>query len=164
MSLNIQSTVIIDLQFVCGNFNQTYVKEMVLLFADTTTPIHHHFKPPYPESELSRKIVRQNTYNKSHINGLDWNSGDLDYPMLAYILQTVENYTIVVKGPEKATFLGQYLSTKNIISIETNQSLVKMVDRYHNCPIHNRAYTRCGINNVFKVMFFMVENKMFLQQ
>lgn len=164
MSLDIKSTVLIDLQFVCGNFKQQYVKELVLLFADSTTPIHHHFKPPYSKNILSQRTIRQNTFNKNHINGLDWSSGYLEYSMLAYILQTVENYTIVVKGPEKVAFLGQYLSTNNIININTNQSLANMLDRYHNCPIHHRAFTRCGINIVFKIMFFMVTNKMFLQQ
>lgn len=164
MLLNIESTVIIDLQFVCGNFNHLYVKELVLLFADSTAPIHHHFKPPYLKNKLSRRNVRQNAFNKSNINGLEWSSGDLDYSMLAYILQTVENYIVVVKGPEKAAFLGQYLSVNNIIDIKTNQSLTNMVDRYHNCPIHHRSFKRCGINNIFKIMYFMVSNKMFLQQ
>lgn len=164
MSLDIQKTVLVDLQFVCGNFNHQYVKELVLLFADSTTPIHHHFKAPYHQDHLNKKIIMQNAFNKLHINGLDWNSGDMDYAMLTYILQTMENYTIVVKGAEKAAFLGQYLSANNIINIQTNRSLKNMVDRYHNCPIHHKGFQRCGINNVFKIMFFMVTNKMFLQQ
>lgn len=164
MSLNIHNTVLIDLQFVKGNFNHQYVKELVLLFADSTTPIHHHFKSPYPENQLSRRIRRQNAFNKLNINDLDWNSGDMDYTMLSNILQTVENFIVVVKGAEKAAFLSQYLSVNNIININCKQSLIKMVDRYHNCPIHRQGYTRCGVNNVFKIMFFMVSNKMFLQQ
>lgn len=163
-ALNIQSTVLIDLQFVCGNFNQQYVKELVILFADSTIPIHHHFKPPYPENQLSPRHVKQNVFNRKNINGLDWNLGDVDYSMLTYILQTLGNYTIVVKGPEKAAFLSQFLAAKDIIDIQTNRSLSNMVDRYHNCPIHHRGYTRCGVNNVFKIMFFMVTNKMFIQQ
>lgn len=162
--LNIQSTVLIDLQFVCGNYKQQYVKELVILFADSSNPIHHHFKPPYPENQLSPKYVKQNIFIRKYINGLDWSSGDMDYSMLAYILQTLENYTVVVKGPEKAAFLSQFLAANHIIDIQTNRSLSNMVDRYHNCPIHHRGYTRCGVNNVFKIMFFMVSNKMFLQQ
>lgn len=164
MSLHIQKTVIIDLQFVCGNFNQKYVKELVLLFADSITPIHHHFKAPYNQEQLNKKTLRQNAFIKLHINGLDWNSGDTDYSMLVYILQTVENFNIVVKGAEKAAFLSQYLSAKNIINIQTNRPLKNMVDRYYICPIHHRGFQRCGINNVFKIMFFIVANKMFLQQ
>lgn len=162
--LNIQSTVLIDLQFVNGNFNQQYVKELVILFADSSNAIHHHLRPPYSEKHLTRRVVRQNIFNRKFINGLDWNSGEMDYSMLAYILQTLEKYTVVVKGPEKAAFLSQFLDANNIMDIQTNKSLSNMVDRYHNCPIHHRGYKRCGINNVFKIMFFMVVNKMFIQQ
>lgn len=162
--LDIRSTVLIDLQFVCGNFKQHFVKELVILFADSSHPIHHHFKPPYPESNLSPRYIKQNNFNRQLINGLHWSSGDMDYSMLANIVQTLDNYTVVVKGPEKAAFLSQFLDVKNIIDIQMNRSLSNMVDRYHNCPIHHRGFSRCGVNNVFKIMFFMVANKMFLQE
>lgn len=162
--LDIQSTVIVDIQFVSGNFQQQYVKELVILFADETTPIHHHFESPYPENQLSQKMVKQNAFNHTFVNGLNWNSGDTKYTMLYDILQTIANYNVVVKGAEKATFLSQYLSVNNIINVQTNQSLKNMVDRYHNCPIHHRGFTRCGINNVYKILFFLIANKMFLQQ
>lgn len=161
---NIQNTVLIDVQFVCGNFKQQYVKELVILFADSTNTIHHHFKPPYPECKLSSRYLKQNIFNQKYIHGLDWSSGDTDYSMLAYILQTLENYTVIVKGIEKATFLSQFISVDNIIDIQTNKSLSKMVDRYHNCPIHHRGYSRCGVNNVCKILFFLDANNMFLQQ
>lgn len=163
-SLDIQSTVLVDIQFVSGNFQQQYAKELVILFADETTPIHHHFESPYPENQLSKRKVKQNAFNHKFVNGLNWNSGDTKYTMLNDILQTIANYNVVVKGVEKAAFLSQYISVNNIINIQTNQSLANMVDRYHNCPIHHRGYARCGVNNVFKIMFYMVYNKMFLQQ
>lgn len=163
MIFSIENTVVVDIQFLVGNNNHYYAKELVFLFSDSTTPIHHHIKQPHSEHELSNSAKQNNNYLLNFINGLDWTAGDVDYNNLDDIFQTISSYSIIVKGYAKKQFLAQYLPTNKIIDLSANTSLKNMYDRYHNCPIHDRSYSRCAVNNVHKIMYFMIENKMFHQ-
>lgn len=73
---------ILDIQFVCGNKGQYFIKELAVLTVGKIVPDTYHFLPPYPYQELSSKARRQIQYDMQNINGLRWNDGDIGYSNL----------------------------------------------------------------------------------
>lgn len=155
MSLNREKTVVVDLQFVHGNNNESYVKELALMMCDSITPSYTIFKPPYSYNELNDSAVWQTNFDYNNIHGLKWTDGSVEYIQLGDILQTLKDFTIIVKGFQKAEFIKRFLKSTHILNLDTKVGLGRLKNYRHNCPTHSPMYVRCAINNVFKVFIFM---------
>lgn len=155
MSFNREKSVVVDLQFVHGNNNECYVKELAFMMCNSITPSYHIFKPPYSHNELKDSAIWQTNFEYINIHGLKWDDGFVEYTRLGDILQTLKDFTIIVKGFQKAEFLKRFLKSTTIISQDTKVGLGRLINYTHNCPTHSPMYTRCAINNVFKIFIFM---------
>lgn len=155
MAFNQNKTVVVDLQFVHGNNNECYVKELAFMMADSVTPSYAIFKPPYSEYELNDSAVWQTKFDYNYIHALKWTDGAVEYMQLGDILQSLKDFTIVVKGFQKAEFLRRFLKSSTIINLDTKVGLNRMKNYKHNCPTHSPMYKRCAVHNVFKIFIFM---------
>lgn len=155
MSFNRENSVVVDIQFVHGNNNECYVKELAFMMCNSITPIYTIFKPPYSQNELNDTAVWQTNFDYNNIHGLKWTDGVVDYTRLSDILQTLKDFTIIVKGFQKAEFLKKFLKSSTIINLDTKVGLGRLKNYRHNCPTHPPIYVRCAINNVFKIFIFM---------
>lgn len=162
MSFEQNKSVIVDIQYLPGNFNQIFAKEVVFLFANSTSPIQFLFQSPYSVLELDRRSFWQCKFLYENINGLKWTDGEIEYSKLNHILQTIANYTIIVRGNQKKNFLKKFLPKSKIIDIDMGSSLKNFKNFSHNCQIHNSHYKRCGVNIVFKILFFMEKYNKFV--
>lgn len=155
MSIEQNISVIVDIQFISGNFNQMFPKELVFLFSNSISPTQYLLKSPYSYLELNRKSLRQCKFLHDKINGLKWSDGEIEYTELNNILQTISNFTIIVKGWQKKHFLRKFLPNTKIVDLNVGCSLRNLKNFHHNCQIHQPNYIRCGVNNVFKILFYM---------
>lgn len=161
MSYSQDLTVVVDIQFVAGNYGQLFAKEVVFLFTNSITPTYHLFKCPYSENELDAKAINQNKYTYNNINGLNWSDGSIEYNNMSQIFNGIKDFTIIVKGRQKQDFVKKFLVDSEIIDLDTGCSLKTMRNYSHSCPIHNHFYERCAINNVFKLLIFMEKQNLF---
>lgn len=151
---------ILDIQFVCGNNGQYFIKELAVLTIGTICPKVYHFMPPYPYQELSLKAKRQNNYDVKNINGLHWSGGTINYNSLTEVFSTFENATIYVKGEVKASFIRKYLSTSEIIELMQIPRLSELVNFQSHCQIHNNVPSvRCALQNCINIYLYMLINK-----
>ncbi|QKS69573.1 hypothetical protein [Drosophila-associated adintovirus 2] len=154
------SAVILDFQYVIGNYRQIFVKELAFMQAGSVIPNFFHFKPPYHAKELDQVILNNQHSTKRHINGLDWSEGDISYLSLSDILTPLNSFAaVIVRGETKKQFLTKYLST-NIIDVEIGQSLTCYPNYFTNCRIHKKQPVRCALNNLFK-LFVILESSNF---
>lgn len=161
-----------DIQFVVGNKNQHFAKEIAYVHANSI--VHHHFvfKPPFDYRELDEPARRQNAYNVNNINNLRWIEGNLPYSNVSSILwSSVQNCPtkaiktkIIVKGCQKKEFLLKYFdcdkTTIEIIDLDMGMSLAKIPNKFTDCEFHTNGEMRCAINNVYKLMFYLNKNNM----
>lgn len=102
---------ICDVQFVVGNGHEYFAKELAFCNLCSENVKQIALKPPYEKNLLDVKYQKQNAYNKSNINGLDWNDCDhddeIEYQELNKHLTDMFSSTrlIFVKGLEKQRFL-----------------------------------------------------------
>lgn len=164
MSSDQDKTVIIDIQFVTGNYNQVFAKEVVILFANSISPDQYLFKNPYSYLELNEKAIKQCRFVHDNINGLNWSDGHIEYTQLKDILENIKDFTIIVKGIQKQQFIKKFLSCSNILDLNIGCSLKKLKKFQHNCEIHDPNYERCAINNVFKILFYLERNNFFINK
>lgn len=146
------SVVFVDIQYVRGNNNQIFPKELVVLYANSLCPGQFLFKPPFPVNELTNYAVKQNNYCASTINGLNWSDGVAPYSEVENVLNTLKNFIIIVKGYEKQCFIQQYLKNSVIINFENCGSLKNLRNFVHNCYFHDGNYTHCAVLNVYKLL------------
>lgn len=117
-----QKLVVVDFQGFKDNKNQFVVKELCVGSKD----MHgdwwrdYLFCPPYPETELHRKVIVANSWITRNLTGLQWSSGKIPYHNLEAILHdTTKNaVTITIKGREKASFLRNLLRHRNVIDLD----------------------------------------------
>lgn len=158
MKLNRELVVLIDFQYLFGNNNQLFPKEMAIMEADTFAIDHIHFYEPYPEEELSDDAKIQNNFNKKKINNLDWNDGTIPYYRIKDVLSKYadEKYTVFVKGFEKKTFLTKYLD--NVCMINMPGRLNDYVRYKTSCPIHMDNSPRCAVLHVIQMFMYLEKN------
>lgn len=150
-----EKTILIDFQYLLGNNNQLFPKEMTIMQADTFIINYFLFKAPYPEEELSDDIKTQNHYSFQKINFLDWNEGDTSYNKIKEILEPYsdENYTVLVKGYEKKKFLEKYLD--NVCLINMPGRLQDYTKYRHGCPVHSSVANRCAVLHIINMFMFL---------
>jgi len=161
MTFNRSSTILLDFQYCLGNKKQLFPKELAYMQPDAFYIRHIHFAPPYPEKELDKEVIKQNLYNKKNINQLDWNYGETPYIYIKELMQqfVTNEYTVLVKGPEKKKFLEQYLD--NIELIDMPGSFEKYTQFKHRCPIHFPTFSRCAVNHVAQMFVHMEKTNQF---
>lgn len=150
--------ILLDFQFVFGNNEQIFIKELAFMNGGSVVPNYYLFKSPYHFKELDKAALRKYYYCKKYVNGLDWKTGCIEYLNVADILSPLNNATIIVVGKAKKEFLEKFLSS-NIINIELNTSLCKLPNYFANCPIHRNFDYRCVLNNVFKILYYLEKNE-----
>jgi hypothetical protein len=153
-------TVLLDIQFVTGNNNQQFVKELSYVYGDSTVPKQYMFRPPYHSDEFDQKTIDQNKFNELKVNGLNWDTGTFNYLYLREALQPLQDNTIIVKGIQKKKFLEMYLNRSEIIDLDIGCSLSHFKNYETSCVYHPRKYARCAINYVMKLLFFMEKNNL----
>ncbi len=160
MTYQRSKVVLVDIQSVIGNNGQYFVKELVYMFANSINPVQHILKPPYAFEELNDDAVTQDKYLYHNVTRLRWNDGNDEYLQLPNILNNIQEYTIIVKGDQKKTFLQKFLKNSVIINLDDNISLNSMRNYFHNCQIHDSSFYRCAVLNVYKMLFHMEKNSM----
>lgn len=152
-------TLLLDFQYVRGNGDQIFVKELGFLFANSIVPRHFVFKPPYDEAEVTKKIKKQNNFNFLYINGLHWNDGNVEYSKLADLLNFDESVLVLVKGTEKKKFLEKYIS--NVQEIDMPGKFTDYDLFHHNCATHLFTHNRCVLNHIFQMLIYLEKNNKF---
>lgn len=155
--------IFVDFQFVIGNGKQYFIKELALVKQGCLLPEHYLFKPPYPQQELTVSNIQQNDYNRKYINGLEWESGIIEYNFLPHVLKNLESYIIYVKGKQKKDFLSKYISEPvNIIDISSDIPKLEELQDYDTyCGVHSMCNqstrNRCAIKNCFKIYMCLLK-------
>lgn len=157
---NRHNTLLLDFQYLRGNGNQIFIKELGYMFTNSIVPEYFLFKPPYDEAELTKRTKSQNDFNYQYINGLSWNSGYLDYNNLRKVLKFDDTLLVLVKGYEKKRFLEKYIS--NVKAIEMPGRLTSYDSFLHNCPTHPLSYNRCVLNHLFQMLIYLEKNNKFI--
>lgn len=152
--------VFVDIQNVQGNNGQVFAKELAYMFANSIIPIQFLFKPPYAFEELNEIAINQDKFLYQNITRLQWIDGNIEYTQLPNILNNIREFIIVVKGEQKKKFLEKFLRNSNIINLDVGCGLNSLRNYSHNCQIHEPAFHRCAILNVFKLLIFMEKNSM----
>lgn len=152
--------LVLDIQFIVGNNNQKFVKELVILQSGSIIPDIYYFKPPYPKEELNSKALWQLNYNHKFINGLLWEDGIIDYNQLPSILSLLNDMKIFVKGVEKIRFLKLYI--KNADFVQPDIPKLADLQRYKiKCKFHGELpNVRCAVENTMNMYMEMIKNKM----
>lgn len=153
--------VIVDMQFSVGNNSDLFIKELAVLPGNGVAPYYYLFKPPFAFAKLGKRAQYQNLYNLRHINNLDWYCGTMDYSRIQNILAVFRENTIIVKGKSKKDTLAKFLPNAIIEDLGENFSLSAMRNFIHNCPYHDSTFSKCSINNVFKIRTWMEKNSLF---
>lgn len=104
---------IVDIQFVIGNKNEYYVKEMAILDLTSNKEENYIFKSKFHYSKLTTQARYQNKFNYKHINGLLWRDGQINYNEIFGILQKISEKTIILRGIEKKTHTTVSLTENN---------------------------------------------------
>lgn len=157
--------LIVDLQFVIGNNNQYYLKEMATNHNTSIITMLYHFKPPYPKEELNVIAKNQNNYNQENINGLNWSDGQINYNDIPAIMESFSIYDkIYVKGLQKKTFLEKYL-TNQIIDWENDiPPLTKLLNYDSYCQIHLKSDShkkKCAVKNCINILMHGLKQNKF---
>lgn len=155
------SAVVLDIQFVVGNKQQYFAKELAILQNGRLTPDVYYLKPPYPLEELDAKAKWQNEFTCRNINGLDWDVGDLDYNELKNVLSSLTGRTIYVKGEQKEKFIQKYLPQSTAV-INLDIPRLKNLQQFKvPCKIHTEEQfpARCAVQNCTNIYLYMLINK-----
>lgn len=147
------NTLILDIQWLRGNANQVFVKELAFTTADSMNFSFYHFLPPFSSNELLPIVRRSNNYCSKRINGLKWDEGCIPYTALPCILRPLSKYDkILVHGEEKIKFLKQYLN--NVEAVPNMTSFFKIPAYKHSCILHHECFKRCALHHIFQIMFY----------
>lgn len=156
------SKAIVDLQFIIGNNNQYFLKEIAFVAESSLIPILHVFKPPYPKEELCENMKKQNSFNKRNINGLSWEEGNIEYSEVGSVLRSYLGSfcTIYVKGLQKKEFLCKYLPTSvEIINLDDSIPSLQKLQKFSSfCPFHDSNQLRCAVKNVMNVYMHLIKD------
>lgn len=159
-------TIILDIQFVNGNRGQYFAKEIAYVKANSIVHNHLVFKAPFDYRELDEQAKKQNAFNVTNINKLEWDQGKLAYSEISNLFWNLRNYTtIIVKGRQKKEFLLKYFDnlTHEIVDLDIGSSLSSIPNKTTDCYIHSNGDMRCAINNVFKILFYLNKNNLILE-
>lgn len=144
--------VIVDIQFVVGNFKEYYIKELSVLKPQSHKLHVYIFKPKFEYSKLSTSAKKQNRFIFKHINGLQWNDGDIDYEKLPLILNSLKDEELIVRGFDKKRVLEKYLPGTMITDLTMTTNLASCKDPEILCRLHkNRLDCRCAVKTVIKI-------------
>lgn len=159
MDFNKKSVVVVDVQFVVGNHNQMFIKELAVLESGSVSPKQFYFKPPFSKEELNAKAIRQGNFNYEFINGLSWTDGLIEYNQLSHILARLDDKKVYVKGEEKVKFLRRYLPENEIV--EPDIPKLNDLKKYKiRCEIHGEPPAlRCAVHNCVAIYMYLLINK-----
>lgn len=150
--MNRSDVLILDIQWLRGNANQCFVKELVFTSANDLNFSFYHFLPPFSEKELLPIVRQSNIYCSNNINLLKWEDGEVPYTALPCILQKLSKFKkILVHGLEKQKFLKQYLN--NIEAVPEMKSFFAVPAYMHQCPHHPPDFHRCALHHIMQIMF-----------
>lgn len=157
-----ENIAFMDFQYLLGNNNQIFIKELAFIRASSVTPQVFYFKPPYQWQDLEAKYKKQNKFCAKYINKIRWDYGDLNYIELSYFIRDLNAdetlTTIFVKGEDRVNFLKKYLF--KVQELKMPGSFENYTFQKHDCKIHNDNFTRCSINHVLQMSdFYKQENK-----
>lgn len=166
MNLDRKKTIVLDIQCHLDNNREYIIKELTYAYCDRRSPpVHTIFQPPYDISDLDIDIILQNNFIRKSINGLFWNDGFVSYKELPNILQTLKDYTILVKGNEKFKNIKKYLPDSNVIDLVSMNKLTSLQDPEHieSCGHHLAdRQNRCSLIHVHKILNYLDENETFI--
>lgn len=150
--------IVVDIQFVIGNFKEYYIKELAVLDPQNHTLKVYIFKPKFGYSQLSTSAKKQNRFIYKHINGLHWNDGDIDYKRLPIILNSMKDKEMIVRGIEKKRVLEKHLPETIITDLVMTTNLASCKDPEILCTLHkNRFDCRCAVKTVLKINNYLNE-------
>lgn len=131
------SACIVDIQFVFGNDDRRYAKEVAIVdaganprYMDAAVLV---FKAPYHRSNLDEKARKRNDYIYDNITGLNWNNDEdsVRYSSLSMFVSDVMRdsacSTVYVNGAQKKRFL-----TDEVFRVEFSPEIVDL--REIGCP------------------------------
>jgi len=122
-------------------------------------PLVRLFKPLFSWPRLTEKYKRQNLWLELYHHGLEWNSGDLDYSELNFVIRDTlkDAVKIFVSGDLKKNWLERYdlkvldLNEWGYPSFERSKIVTV-------CANHNGSHrTTCALHNVKRMKQFYIE-------
>lgn len=150
---------LVDFQYVNGDNNRIFIKELAYMMGSSVVPHYFLFNSPFDIRELSKETQTQNENCKTHIHGLDWDHGDLEYTTVGNVLSPLNNFKyIFVFGIVKKDFLEKYLKS-TIINLENQICFSNLNNYFTNCPLHTDKRYKCALNNLFKIFVYMEKNE-----
>ena len=135
------SCIVLDIELTDKNI----IKELILFIDGSVQGFS--FCPPE-----TLKPNKQTTWNTSHLHGIAWSSGKLDYEKLSAVFYDIKvmNAEVFVKGLEKcrllATFLGQNVENLDDYGCPKIRDLVKN-DSLWKCssyPFRHKTRLHCA--------------------
>lgn len=156
------SSVVIELEGFQLRPDVFVIKE--LAFCDVQYGYHSRwsFLPPHPWELLSSKHKKTFSWLTRHGHRMQWDSGDLPYASLQYILTSLfVSYThIYSKGLEKCKFI-QNLCGRNILDL--NDFKCPKVHEIQevmmlSCPNHSPPFHHCALRKAVSYANFIKES------
>ena len=124
------------------------IKELAFYVVDYGYHWLWNFLPPFPWNELSAKNKKTAAWLTRNCHGLRWESGDLPYSSLEFILTSLlTSYnTIYTKGLEKTVFLERKTGRKILNLNDLNCPKVTSLESLPvKCPIHMPHFKHCAL-------------------
>lgn len=109
--------LIVDVQGFKTSGNKFVFKELAILQLLNDNLTSYLFKPPFPWSELEARYKSENNWLSRNYHGLDWESGDVPFGLMQYLLLFPAS-TIYVKGMEKRVWLKKEFPTLCFANLE----------------------------------------------
>ena len=148
----------LDFQFFKKPGGDMVVKELSIIPIDNNIdPIVLLFKPPFPWRRLTDKYKNENTWLKEKVHGLSWETGDLDYSQLGYMIRDSlkDAKEVYVIGSTKKKFLERF--NFNVIDVtDLGYLQVDVTKTVHFCSNHDFEYKiNCAAQNVKLIKKFL---------
>lgn len=110
------ATAILDVQCVLGANNIYFIKEMSVVDTETWATQHWIFKNSNITQDAKSRSV--NKWLERYYHGLSLDYGEVEYEELVKILNSLNFFTIYVKGEQKMNIIKNIVPYINVVNIE----------------------------------------------
>ena len=152
----------VDIQFFKKSGGDIVVKELAIIPIDyDIDPLVLLFKAPFPWRRLTEKYKRENTWLKTHVHGLSWESGNLEYTNIGCLLRESlpAGCKVYVIGSTKKNYMARFkydaIDVTDLGYLQVDVSKV-----VHFCDNHDfGCKSNCAAQNVKLVKKFLIAQK-----
>lgn len=150
----------VDFQFFKQPGGDIIVKELAIIDLNQSEPLVRLFKPPFEWRRLSEKYKRENTWLRSSVHGLAWDSGDVDYKEISSLIREVLGKSqVYVIGSMKKKYLKRFgfnpidVTDLGYLQVDVSKTVHFCSNHDFNCKIN------CAGQNVKLIKKFLIAQK-----